>query len=90
MPGRWFVNNRNFKQPGSTAFQMDLDPSENFLYVICQRVNQTVENTSKEGNILHILKVDQSGMLEVVDSRHLGQDGVDYHSRPQGIVTLDM
>lgn len=89
LPGRWFVNNRNFKQPGSTAFQMDLDPSENFLYVICQRVNQTAENTSKQGNILHILKVDRSGLLEVVNSRHLGQDGADYHSRPQGIVTLD-
>jgi DNA-binding beta-propeller fold protein YncE len=89
LPGPWFVNNRNFKQPSSTAFQMDLDPSENFLYVICQRINQAPENTSKEGNLLHTLKVDRSGLLEVMDSRHLGQDGADYHSRPQGIVTLD-
>lgn len=68
---------------------MDLDPTENFLYVINQRINQTDENTSTEGNILHTLKVDESGMLEVVASRHLGQDGVSYHSRPQGVVTLD-
>ena len=89
LPGGWFVNNRMFKQPNSTAFQMDLDMTDSFLYVINQRVNQTAENTSKEGNILHTLKVDQKGMLQVADSRHLGQDGVDYHSRPQGIVTLD-
>jgi hypothetical protein len=89
LPGHWFVNNRNFKQPGSTAFQMDLDPSESVLYVICQRVNQSHENFSKDGNILHALKVDSSGLLEVVNSRHLGQDGVDYHSRAQGIATLD-
>jgi hypothetical protein len=89
LPGHWFVNNRNFQQPGSTAFQMDLDPDENYLYVICQRVNQAAENTSKEGNILHVLKVDPSGLLDVTNSRHLGQDGADYHSRPQGIVTLD-
>ncbi len=61
---------------------------ELFLYVINQRVNQKSENTTKEGNILHTLRVEASGMLTVVDSRHLGQDGVDYHSRPQGIVTL--
>jgi hypothetical protein len=89
LPGGWFVNNRMVKQPNSTAFQMDLDPTENFLYVINQRINQTDENTSKEGNILHTLKVDESGMLEVVASRHLQQDGVPYHSRPQGVVTLD-
>jgi 6-phosphogluconolactonase (cycloisomerase 2 family) len=89
LPGGWFVNNRMVKQPNSTAFQMDLDPTENFLYVINQRINQTDENTSKEGNILHTLKVDESGMLEVVASRHLRQDGVPYHSRPQGVVTLD-
>lgn len=90
LPGATFVNNRMVHQPGSTAFQMDLDPSESYLYVISQRVNQTAENSRKAGNILHILKVDQSGMLEAVGSRHLGQDGVDYTSRPQGIVTLDM
>ena len=73
-----FVNNRNGMQPNSAAFQLDLDPSESFLYVISQRINQTVENTGKKGNILHILKIDKSGKLSVVDSRHLGQDGVHY------------
>jgi hypothetical protein len=57
--------------------------------VICQRVNQTPENTNELGNILHILKLDDNGMLEVVESRHLGQDGVDFNSRPQGIVMVD-
>lgn len=90
VPGATFVNNRMVHQPGSTAFQMDLDPSESYLYVISQRVNQTAENSSQAGNILHILKVDQSGLLEPVGSRHLGPDGVDKNSRPQGIVTLDM
>jgi len=89
MPGGWFTNNRMFKQPNSTGFQMDLDPTESFLYVINQRINQKAENTDREGNVLHILEVDQEGMLEIADSRHLGQDGVDHHSRPQGIATLD-
>ena len=89
LPGEWFVNNRMFKQPGSTGFQMTLDPTQSFLYVICQRVNQTPENTNEEGNILHTLKIDDAGMLEVVDSRRLGQDGVDFNSRPQGVVAVD-
>ena len=89
LPGSWFVNNRMIRQPGSTAFQMDLDPTESFLYIVSQRINQTAENTNQEGNILHILKVDQTGMLQVADSRHLGQDGVHYNSRPQGVITLD-
>ena len=57
---------------------------------ISQRINQTVENIGKKGNILHILKIDKTGKLSVVDSRQLGQDGVHYNSRPQGIVTIDM
>ena len=82
LPGGMFVNNRNGMQPNSAAFQLDLDPSESFLYVISQRINQTVENTGTKGNILHILKIDKAGKLSVVDSRHLGQDGVHYNSRP--------
>ena len=56
---------------------------------MCQRVNQTPENTGREGNFLHVLMVDDEGLLTVVDSRPLAQDGVDHRSRPQGIVTLD-
>ena len=89
MPGGMFVNNRNAKQPDSTAFQLDLDPTERFLYVITQRINQTPGNTSKEGNILHTFRVDPSGKLQVVSSRKLEQDGVHPDSRPQGILTLD-
>lgn len=88
-PGEWFINNRMFSQPGSTAFQCVLDPKEQFLYVICQRINQTDENTREEGNILHCLRVDGEGIPSVAHSRHLGQDGVYYRSRPQGITTCD-
>ncbi len=88
-PGEWFINNRMFSQPGSTAFQCALNPDETFLYVICQRINQTDENKSEEGNILHSLRLDGKGIPSVAHSRHLGQDGVYFRSRPQGIATLD-
>lgn len=89
MPLGTFVNNRNSAQPNSTPFQLTLDDEEQFLYVINQRVNQTPENQSQEGNVLHILRIGSSGRLSVVDSRHLGQDGVHYTARPQGVVTID-
>lgn len=88
MPGESFKNNRNFEQPGSTAFQCNLNPEETTLYVICQRINQTDENKSEEGNILHSLKIDQNGVPSISHSRHLGPDGIDFRSRPQGIVTI--
>ena len=88
-PGEWFINNRMFSQPGSTAFQCALNPEETVLYVICQRINQTDENTKEEGNILHSLRIDGQGIPSVAHSRHLGQDGVHYRSRPQGIATVD-
>jgi hypothetical protein len=89
MPGASFKNNRNFEQPGSTAFQCNLNPEETILYVMCQRVNQTDENKSEEGNILHSLMIDQSGVPSIGHSRHLGLDGVDFRSRPQGLVTIN-
>lgn len=88
-PGEWFMNNRMFSQPGSTAFQCALNPEETLLYVICQRINQTAENKSKEGNILHSLQLDGQGIPSVACSRHLIHDGVYYRSRPQGVVTVD-
>ncbi len=88
-PGEWFINNRMFSQPGSTAFQCALNPEETFLYVICQRINQTDENKSEEGNILHSLRLNGEGIPSVAHSRHLGQDGVYYRSRPQGIATVN-
>lgn len=89
LPGESFKNNRNFEQPGSTAFQCNLNPEESILYVMCQRINQTDENRSEEGNILHSLKLDQNGVPSVVQSRHLGQDGSYFRSRPQGIATVN-
>jgi 6-phosphogluconolactonase (cycloisomerase 2 family) len=88
-PGKWFVNNRNFEQPGSTPFQCALSPDEQFLYVICQRINQTAENESEDGNFLHSFKINGQGLLEVAASRPLGPDGVYFRSRPQGISTLN-
>ncbi|MCA9055831.1 MAG: hypothetical protein KDA75_18480, partial [Planctomycetaceae bacterium] len=89
MPGGEFVNNRNFAQPDSTAFQCSLDPSEKFFYVICQRINQTDENQGTEGNILHSFKLDAEGLPQIAHSRHLGPDGVYYRCRPQGVATVD-
>ena len=88
-PGTWFVNNRMFEQPGSTAFQCALDPSESMLYVVCQRVNQTEENRSEEGNFIHGLRLDSAGVPAVAFSRPLGPDGVYFRSRPQGLVAID-
>ncbi|MBX9604557.1 MAG: hypothetical protein K2X35_26400 [Bryobacteraceae bacterium] len=88
-PGEWFINNRMFSQPGSTAFQCALNPEETILYVMCQRINQTSENTAEEGNILHSLKLDGQGIPSVAGSRHLSQDGVYFRSRPQGVATID-
>jgi len=90
LPLGTFINNRNGSQPNSTAFQFDLDESNKFLYVINQRINQTPDNQSKVGNVLHILKIHASGNLSVVGSRHLTQDGVTFDSRPQGVVSVDL
>lgn len=89
MPLGTFVNNRNAPQPNSTAFQLDIDPTGNYLCVLAQRINQTAGNTIEQGNILHVLKIDGRGHLTVVTSRHLGPDGVHPTARPQGLVTLD-
>lgn len=89
MPGGSFVNNRNFEQPDSTAFQCTLDPEEKFFYVICQRINQTDENKGEEGNILHSFRLDEKGLPQVSRSRNLGPDGVYYRCRPQAVVTVN-
>jgi len=87
-PGDWFLNNRNFQQPGSTAFQETLSPDERFLYVIAQRINQTDENKKEDGNYIHILSLNAQGVPVISSSRALGQDGVYYRSRPQGAATV--
>lgn len=89
MPLGTFVNNRNAPQPNSTAFQLDIDPSGKYLCVLAQRIDQSGQNSSDAGNILHVLKIDRGGKLTVMTSRHLGQDGVHPTARPQGIVTLN-
>ena len=78
------------EQPNSTAFQFTLDESENYLYVINQRVNQTATNTSAEGNVLHAFRVDPAGSLTLVASRKLTGDGVNPNARPQGVVAVDL
>jgi 6-phosphogluconolactonase (cycloisomerase 2 family) len=88
-PGGRFINNRNFEQPDSTAFQCTLSPDERFFYVISQRVNQTEENKSEEGNTLHCFRLNGEGLPESAHSRPLGPDGVYFRSRPQGVVAVD-
>ena len=88
-PGDWFVNNRMFEQPGSTAFQCALDAEESMLYVICQRVNQTDENRKTEGNFLHGLRLSADGIPSIGFSRDLHGDGTCYRARPQGVVVVD-
>lgn len=90
MPLGTFINNRNIAQPNSTPFQLTLDGSGQFLYVVNQRINQTRANKSREGNIIHVLRIDASGTLSMVESRDLGQDGVHYTARPQGVVAVDL
>lgn len=90
LPLGTFINNRNIAQPNSTAFQFAIDDQESFLYVVNQRINQTADNTLKDGNLLHILKIVDGGKLSLVGSRALGTDGVTFESRPQGVVTLDL
>jgi 6-phosphogluconolactonase (cycloisomerase 2 family) len=85
-----FTNNRNISQPGSTAFQFDIDDNEKYLYVINQRIDQTPGNKNETGNFLHVLKIHDSGKLSIVGSRPLAQDGVSYRSRPQGVVSVDL
>lgn len=89
LPLGTFVNNRNIAQPNSTPFQLTLDPDEEFLYVINQRINQVDENASEQGNVLHVLAIKADGTLNVVGSRHLGQDGIPQTARPQGLVAID-
>lgn len=89
LPLGTFVNNRTAPQPNSTAFQLDIDPTGRVLTVLAQRIDQTGANASEEGNILHVLRIDDRGLLSVVTSRHLGPDGVHPTARPQGLVTLD-
>jgi len=89
MPGNSFFNNRNAMQPGSTAFQLDIDPSGKTLYVINQRIDQTPANSDTFGNVLHTFNIGPDGLLTVQGARQLGKDGVHSDSRPQGIVTFD-
>jgi len=90
LPLGTFINNRNIAQPNSTAFQFAIDDQERFLYVVNQRIDQTDDNTMRDGNLLHILEIADSGTLSVVGSRALDQDGVTFDSRPQGVVSVDL
>ncbi|NNF27592.1 MAG: beta-propeller fold lactonase family protein, partial [Gemmatimonadetes bacterium] len=56
LPYGTFVNNRNAPQPGSAAFQFDMDEENGFLYVIAQRIDQTSANRSDDGNVLHTIR----------------------------------
>lgn len=86
-----FRNNRNLLQPGSTAFQCCLSPDEDVLFVVCQRINQTQENTAPEGNRIYSLKIDDRGIpSQISSSRDLQDDGVPVTCRPQGLATIQL
>jgi len=85
-----FVNNRVAPQPNSTAFQFDLDEEAGLLYVIMQRIDQTSANTSDDGNMIHTVRVEASGALTVVASRHLKRDGIPPRARPQGVLLVNL
>jgi hypothetical protein len=40
--------------------------------------------------IRHTVKLDPSGTMEVVASRHLGVDGITSRVRPHGVVLVDL
>ncbi len=90
LPLGTFVNNRVSEQPNSTAFQLTIDEAEEFLYVINQRINQTDENVSADGNVLHAFHIEDDGSLSAVASYHLLEDGVSHRARPQGVVAIDI
>ncbi len=90
MPGVRFVNNRIVEQPGSTSFQIAWSPKEDFLYVVNQRVNQTLENEDQKGNYIHSFVVDSDGRLSFVGSTDLLTDGFPANSRAQGAVAIDL
>ena len=90
LPAGTFVNNRTAEQPGSTAFQLTLDPSEEYLYVVNQRIDQTAANTDPAGNVIHSFRIDADGSVVAVAARDLLQDGVNHRARPQGLVAIDI
>ena len=89
-PSGTFVNNRVAAQPNSAAFQFDLDEEAGLLYVLMQRIDQTEANSSHEGNMIHTVKLNRSGDLEVVATRRMKMDGVPPRSRPQGVLVVDI
>lgn len=89
-PSGMFVNNRVAAQPNSAAFQFDLDEEAGYLYVIMQRIDQSPENQSSEGNMIHTVRLDPAGDLEVVATRRMKTDGVAPSARPQGVLVLDV
>lgn len=90
LPFASFVNNRAAEQPGSTAFQLTLDASERFLYVVNQRIDQTAANDVPGGNVIHTFRIAEDGAVEPAQARHLADDGVSSRARPQGLVAIDI
>lgn len=89
-PTGTFLNNRAISQPGSTAFQFDLDEADGLLYVVSQRIDQTAANGSPAGNYIHSIRIQDSGELQVVASRPLIEDGVSPRARPQGVLLVEV
>jgi hypothetical protein len=68
----------------SNAYQITLDPSEEWFYVVTQRNMTTLPASA---NALHVLKVDGDGMLTEVDSSPTPLN-VPASTRPQGVLAF--
>jgi hypothetical protein len=83
--GPAFLDPNGAKQPfSSEPFQIALDPTGAFLYVVTQRVTTNGDVTA--GNAIHILAVDARGMVsETMNDVKLD---LPVGARAQGIVAL--
>lgn len=84
-----FVNDRGQTQAATTAFIPTLF-DDKFFYVGLQRVNQTPENTDKNGNYILGYKVEADGTLseQPVTTRNLTNDGFAWNSRSWGLAAI--
>ena len=72
----------------TTPFQLSLDPSGKFLYVLNRE--STIDDSFPQGNAIHILRVGGDGLLgEIAESPViLPESAVPARAHPQGVVVL--
>jgi hypothetical protein len=84
-----FVNDRGQTQAATTAFIPTVF-DDKFFYVGLQRVNQTPENTDKNGNYVIGYKIESDGTLSAqpITKRNLTNDGFAWDSRAWGLAAI--